>query len=502
MYLPIENPTDLIVTRPVHQVLSRLFTGYRHLVLQRELNKGFSGGRVIQVRPVNTLGLPELPLVVKVAAISQIQKEWHAYGAHVKNRLPGVPDIPRPPAYLPQAGLGGICYNLVGYGIFELTNLADYLRSDGVQAMDMHRTVEHIRRMMHFIWDWSQEQSAFRPDSSYDRLLPVHLLVHHDTTVAAKAPRLVTPHMRPDPPIEPGEFVRLRSFAVHKANWATHTITLKRPYVRFNESDYFVRCRSLHDERIAGYHVDEIGPEICGVVTETRESRLRSEVINAFADEIDPTLDTFALPDPYLGYRLPNPLSVYEQVLSTTRPVRVAPIHGDLNLDNVLIEKETGKVHLIDFAETRHDHVLHDLLRLEAEAITKLLSKLIADRHLNPISTLLSLYRLLHEELLGEHDDEHPPASANLSSIWIMLSFVRRTARTYLFDPTDVSEYYQGLFIYMLGYMKFKNLNTMAEAPLPKQLAFWGAAIAYVYMTGQFEQYLYHITESNGEVVQ
>lgn len=498
MYLPIDNPNRLTLTRTIHQILSRMFCDSHRVVVERELNQGFSGGRILQVRAINQLGKKELPVVVKFAATSQIQKEWAAYREHIHNRLPSAPSVPQAPEIIPQAGLGGICYELVGHGIFDLMNLADYLRGDNISAEQMHRTVNHLQRMMHVIWDWSQEQHAFRPDTGYDSLLPVHLLVEHDTSVATQRLRLVTPYEgsilagnnldQAGGPINVGDTVRIRGFVVHKANWATHTVTLRRPEVYFNECDYFIRCRSGHDDRIASYYQKEVGPEMCGRVLETRESRLQDEVRRAFGDDFDVSAPFIELPAPYEEHRLVNPLTVYEQVLTTTRPVRVSSIHGDLNLDNILIERETGKVHLIDFAETRHDHVLHDLLRLEAETICKLLSKVVSTRNLCPITTLLTLYQALHEELLEDSSVSHQPIAPELSEVWIMLSFVRRTAREYLFDPNDVGEYYQGLFLYMLGYLKYKNLSRVPEAPMPKRLAFWCAAIAYTYLQGHGER--------------
>jgi hypothetical protein len=53
---------------------------------------------------------------------------------------------------------------------------------------------------------------------------------------------------------------------------------------------------------------------------------------------------------------------------------------------------------------------------------------------------------------------------------------IRKMASRYLFKPDDWEEYYQGLVLYLLGALKFKNLDLVLEAPLPKQVAFWGAA--------------------------
>lgn len=58
-----------------------------------------------------------------------------------------------------------------------------------------------------------------------------------------------------------------------------------------------------------------------------------------------------------------------------------------------------------------------------------------------------------------------------------MLVALRRQARHCLFKPDDWAEYYQGLVLYLLGALKFANLDQMVEAPapMPKQVAFWGA---------------------------
>jgi len=72
------------------------------------------------------------------------------------------------------------------------------------------------------------------------------------------------------------------------------------------------------------------------------------------------------------------------------------------------------------------------------------------------------------------------PPHRTLEKPLAMLVAIRRTARKYLFDPEDWTEYYQGLVLYLLGAMKFGNLDRIPEAPapLPKQVAFWGAAVA------------------------
>jgi hypothetical protein len=59
-----------------------------------------------------------------------------------------------------------------------------------------------------------------------------------------------------------------------------------------------------------------------------------------------------------------------------------------------------------------------------------------------------------------------------------MLVAIRQMASKCLFNPDDWTEYYQGLTLYLLGALKFKNLDAQA-----KQVAFWTAAMAVDLLT-------------------
>jgi len=187
------------------------------------------------------------------------------------------------------------------------------------------------------------------------------------------------------------------------------------------------------------------------------------------------TAETLTLPGE-ANVTLPNPLAVLPDILSESRDVRVACIHGDLNLENILVDPEARDVRLIDFAMARRDHVLHDLLRLETGVVTWLLPEVLAEAGL-PLETIHGLYEQLHcaARLFG-HFSAPQRLHPALRKTFVILATIRKMAREYLFDPNDWREYYQGLTLYLLGALKFKNLDDMPQAPLPKQVAFWGAA--------------------------
>jgi hypothetical protein len=156
--------------------------------------------------------------------------------------------------------------------------------------------------------------------------------------------------------------------------------------------------------------------------------------------------------------------------------VKISTIHGDLNLENILVDPETRHLNLIDFATVRQGHVLHDLLRLETEVVTKLVSAIVAEANLPPL-VIYAIYQQLSTAPLHSNDPDLlknlPPA---LEKSGAMLAAIRKMARRCLFNPEDWGEYYRGLILYMLGALKFKNLDRLPQAPLPKQLAFWAAA--------------------------
>jgi hypothetical protein len=173
------------------------------------------------------------------------------------------------------------------------------------------------------------------------------------------------------------------------------------------------------------------------------------------------------------GLELPNPLQVYEEMLSEFIEVNISTVHGDFNLENILIDPETRDVSVIDFATVHRGHNLHDLLRLETEVVTKLIPEILKAHDLPP-ETIYSFYRQLDRTtfghgLLSELENFHP----ELEKAFATIKAVRQEARKCIFDTDDPTEYYRGLILYLLGALKFKNLD---EIPHAKATALMGAA--------------------------
>ena len=115
---------------------------------------------------------------------------------------------------------------------------------------------------------------------------------------------------------------------------------------------------------------------------------------------------------------------------------QVGIIHGDLNLENVLVGPGS-LVWLIDFAQTREGHPLYDFAHLESELIAHVL----APRAGSP-RTFLELWQSGADPLVNA---------------------LHAIASRCLFDPARPREYHLALYMACLGALKYANLSALAK---------------------------------------
>jgi class 3 adenylate cyclase len=248
----------------------------------------------------------------------------------------------------------------------------------------------------------------------------------------------------------------------------------------------------------AGLHLGQTlaGPLPCHV-RETRAGRLRREVAEAVGSGVDLSEARLRAPEAggsgsagaasgggassstsgpmgagtgaatgplAVAGSLPNPLTALAAALGRERSLRLGTVHGDLNLENVLVDPEARTVHLIDFAQAREDLVLLDLLRLETEVITHLLPEAFAESGLGAPAAAGLMAALLREpgQDLG---------GGSLRKVQLMLVVLRRAAAGLLAQADDWGEYQVGLAACLLGASKYRNLPAAGRA-----MAFWAAA--------------------------
>jgi hypothetical protein len=471
----IDNAANVQLVPASEDLLQRIFARYKKIVIEKEFSKGLSGGRVFAVRPIRGDGAPELPTVVKLAPLSLIQQEWQAYQQHVLNRLPRISQVSARPILLREAGLGGLRYTMGGDGTFEVMSLYDYCRLPETSIDKIGSALHYLFRIMHNIWSFQSVCKDFHLRASYDTVLPVNLLIQPGA-MTGQPGHVISPMRFPSTLPAPGEAVRLDGFVVHKVNYDTQTMTLKSPHASPIQPTYFMRCKLPLLAGPGEWEANAAIGAIDGHIVETRESKLKAEVLRAFDGHIDPGGPVVNLA---VNVQLPNPLLALPSLIERRRQAKLATIHGDFNLENILIEPETGAISLIDFADAREDHVLHDLLRLETEIFTRLLPELISKHGLPLAPTLVQLIWHIHLCTLQSPAAQGGASDSVLQKPWAMLEMIRRTVRGYFCDANDVSEYYQGLVLYLLGALKFKNLSDGPEAPLPKQVAFYAATLVH-----------------------
>jgi tetratricopeptide (TPR) repeat protein len=477
MHPHIDNSAGLDLPPDAIQVLQRIFARYKRVIIIKEFTVGLSGGRVLEVRPIKADGTPELPTVVKLATVSMIQQEWRAYQKHIHNRLPHIASVTARPTIHPASGWGGLRYPMMGSGNLDIIGLRDFCLQPDVDVALIQAVLERLLRIMDNVWGFHTAAPNFAFQPSYDAVLPPKLLIR--PAARAGAPHtLISPRRLPLRDLQPGDTVSLTGFAVQKVDRARRTVTLRVPATRPDAPAFGVRLSIPEAEPMPDYRSRQIVDLPFGEVIETRESRLRAEVAS-----LGVGVDPDALRAPLTEHLwLPNPLAALPSLLNQTRGVNVATIHGDFNLENILIDPQLGDVSLIDFANARQDHILHDLLHLESQILIHILPELIHRHQLDPALVLVDLSWRLHRAISHPAGDQSLPEHQALHKPWVMLSAIRRAARRYLFDTDDPGEYYQGLTLYLLGVLRYKNLSQPAAPRLPKQIAFWGAALAYYWL--------------------
>jgi hypothetical protein len=469
----IKNASGHPLPDSVRAIIERLFAGYRLAVVEKEFEGGFGGGRVFLVRPVRDVEA-ELPTVIKTGPTALIQREYEAWRKCVQNKLFRAADIEGEPVYLSDVDQGGVRYRLVGGGVDKVESLHDFCRHASTEDVLYVLKERLFEKCMRPLWHLDRTVSQFDLVTSYDHVLPVNLLL----VPAVPPPDSVTVLRQGHcdvASIQAGDYVRLEGFVVTKVDPNGKNVTLNLPTVADRSSHCsFASCRLRLQsvEQIEMYQAGQTVDVIEAVVVATRHDQLRRQVEETWPGDLGKKLedDRITLSDDTV---LPNPLTALAAFANKLLDVKVAHIHGDLSLQNVLVDPDAHDVHIIDFAEARQDHVLHDFLRLETGIVTKLVPEALVKAGSSVKDRgIRELYEKLHQAMANPDRVAKSPHAA-LEKPFRMLVAVRRAAHDYLCNQNDWNEYYRGLIYYLLGALKFDDLDAPA-----RQAAFWGAAVA------------------------
>ncbi|MEM7539729.1 MAG: phosphotransferase [Chloroflexota bacterium] len=498
--LNIDKPDKIELDAHHEELLAQIFSKENKVHIQKEFGNGFSDSRVFLIRSYDQQGYAKLPVVVKLASAAIITQEWHAFSTQILERLPGFVAILDKPAQTTDGIYQGIRYGAVGDGIFDVASVAQYSQDAAIPDL-WHVLNRRIFRQFHILWDASRRRT--QPiQSTYDRFLPVNFSItpmpiiddahrdyyqHYPKIDAGKLAEAQIKGAKNClsslPDLSMGAPVRLTGFVVTEVEERRITLDLPKISTLGREGEfalsYRIRFENVHNPE--AYHVGETVAFAVGGITQTRQTQLSHSIDTVFYHRLN--LNDTYLTLPTQKYRVPNPLHRLSEILQETRSVYLSTVHGDLNLENIIIDPDARSARIIDCANARYDHVLQDLLKMETETITHLLPRAFFQSSLQP-DTIFRFYRYLHVAGVAKAMPEGEfsiPADEMfdnelLVKYFIMLVSIRQRAKEYMVNPSDWHEYYCGLICTLLGTLKFTNLDNAEAGHEPKAIAFWGAA--------------------------
>lgn len=484
----IRVASNISLTPEVEAVLRAMFSTFSQIAVEAEFGRGFSGSRTFRVRLVEAGGRVHLPAAIKIAPAGLIRAEWQAYRDWVEHTLPYIARLESSPVFPTDSQWGGLRYAMVGGGTFAVQSLYDYYQ--GVNLDDLCWVLENrLFEIMSLSW-WfdNRVNRTFQMRSDYDILLPVNLLIRFaDSPPTGDVHLIEAANYSSSASFVAGDWVQLKGFIITKVDQRRRQLTLNLPPKSAGMALESYRLRLDDVPNVNNYQAGQVVDPIYGMVVATRHDLLMSEVGKVMGQAVDLSVKRLALSSdltisaPHLRVdslppTLPNPLLTYQNLLYDFLTVKISTIHGDLNLDNILVDPATREVSLIDFATVRQGHVLHDLLRLETEVVITLIPSILAETGLPP-ETICLFYQQLHEVTFRADQNALPKLPhAALEKPFEILQVIRRMASKCLFNSDNWREYYQGLVIYLLGVLKFETLKAPTPIVLPKQIAFWAAA--------------------------
>ncbi len=375
-----------------------LFGRYSRLVIENEFLSGYSGARTFLVLPVRPDGRADAQTIVKIGWRTDIQREAENYETFVKDSLPPMTArIQQAPIAASGSRRAAVQYTFIAEPGRPPLSLRQSLLQNPDPAV-LFRLFDTFGPG----WWMQRRASPFRVASEYDQLLPPHLVLEPQPEQGSH--RLILSETTPlySLQLNPGDVVSLGNFS--------------RCELRADGSSYSLYGAPRPGEpplRVRWLYTAPPRPQLARVV-DTRTTLF---------DRLVEGMELFSLPDP-----LERLAALLNETLQATRSI----IHGDLNLENVLVGPG-GFVWLIDFAQTREGHPLFDFTHLAAEIIAHIIT---------PMSSSPQEYL----ESLGA--GQQP-----------LLSAVETIARRCLFNPSDEREYRLSLLLACLGALKYPNLG-------------------------------------------
>ena len=252
-------------------------------------------------------------------------------------------------------------------------------------------------------WWYQNQPYVYRLDKEYDQKLPSHLYIRPKPDSKVRQKILIDENTRPASlDFIIGDEFELGNFSDIDIRSKGKTFTLIGK--SFPDSPP-IRLRWLSTEKPKPGPVEVVAT--------------RSSLYHDWTGKM--VLFGFADPFEYLQ-------TVFLETIEGSRSI----IHGDLNLENVLVGPG-GMVWLIDFAETRMGPPIQDIAHLYVEFIAHILS----EKNM-AVTEFISLIR----------NDSH-----------FLLAALLKIANRFVKSGTNLREYRMGLLAALVGALKYENLT-------------------------------------------
>jgi hypothetical protein len=396
--LVIEPHPGLRLQADEENLLRALFSRYGRLVVQSEFRSGYSGARTLLALPVHEDGRADAYTIAKIGDRASILREFHNYETYVKDTLPPVTARIQEPPVGVRAGKSSkavLRYTFIGEAGHNPISLREALLVTPDPAL-----LERLFSTFGPHWWMQRRPYTFRMAQEYDRVLPAHYVLE-----PAQGKGL-TLDGQMGARLKVGQCVRLQGVQHCEPRADGKSFSLMWAAAP-GQAPLRVRWLSTASPKGA-----------TGRVVATRESLL-SDAVQA--------CDLFGLPNPFQA--LPGWM---DETLAGSQ----STIHGDLNLENILIGP--GDIlWLIDFAQTRDGHTLFDFAHLETQIIAHVLARQVTAPE---------------DYLEGLRQGAYP-----------LLNTLHEIAGRCLSNPSQPHEYTLALCVACLGALKYTNLTPHAR---------------------------------------
>ncbi len=446
-------------------VLQRMFRNYQRIEVERQLSGGYTGARILVVRPFQP-HRAEARVVVKIDARANILYEKRHYDAYVKDTLP--PTTARlldNPALPEGCDLGGLKYTLIqpsgSSDPIDLSSHADNL--SGIELGGIIQT--NIYDVYASGW-WSQRQRyRFGVWREYEHILPPALEITASADQYPVAKHVLEPlgTWSRRNTFQVGDSVELRHFTVQKVRPERGTLQVTAGY----GPEAVNRTSKIEviglDREVANHRAGDVIESLFGTVSRTRDQILYQQLAS-LEPPFQPDDDYIYGPES-VG-TLPNPLHQVNHLLDRRLSGYLSIIHGDLHLANILIGP-AGDAWLIDFGLTREGHTLFDWAMLEISVLATMIGPRTPDGW-DGIWGTIRLLKMINQGQSIAH--LRNPVTDALDAI----RAIREIVASNLARPNLWSEYYIGLAL--LG---VRTLSWEYTASLDvRRLLFLTAALA------------------------